>query len=105
MVWDGGKWLGGMLVLGDHVAGDYKATVYTPGGSDNFYQETEEYWGTGAGANGIVSGPLTAPNTANADFHAIRLTQLWSCEFEVEAAACPPGDGGVRGEVGLAEDG
>jgi hypothetical protein len=47
-------------------AGDYKATVYTPGGSDNFYQETEEYWGTGAGANGIVSGPLTAPNTANA---------------------------------------
>ena len=26
-------------------AGDYKVTVYTPGGSDNFYQETEEYWG------------------------------------------------------------
>ena len=47
-------------------AGDYKATVYTPGGSDNFYQETEEYWGTGAGANGIVSGPLTAPNTSHA---------------------------------------
>ena len=28
-------------------AGDYKVTVYTPGGSDNLYQETEEYWGTG----------------------------------------------------------
>ena len=40
-------------------AGDYKVTVYTPGGSDNFYQETEEYWGDGAGGNGIVSGPLT----------------------------------------------
>ena len=47
-------------------AGDYKATVFTPGGSDNFYQETEEYWGTGAGANGIVSGPLTAPSTSHA---------------------------------------
>lgn len=47
-------------------AGDYKATVFTLGGSDNFYQETEDYWGTGAGANGIVSGPLTAPNAANA---------------------------------------
>lgn len=47
-------------------AGDYKVSVYTPGGSDNFYQETEAYWGTGAGANGITSGPLTAPNTANA---------------------------------------
>ena len=47
-------------------AGDYKVTVFTPGGSDNFYQETEDYWGTGAGANGIVSGALTAPNTSNA---------------------------------------
>lgn len=47
-------------------AGDYKVTVFTPGGSDNFYQETEGYWGTGAGANGIVSGPLAAPNTSNA---------------------------------------
>lgn len=47
-------------------AGDYKVSVYTPGGSDNFYQETEDYWGTGAGANGITSGPLTAPNAANA---------------------------------------
>jgi hypothetical protein len=47
-------------------AGDYKVTVYTPGGSDNFDQETEDYWGPGAGTNGIVSGPLTAPDTAAA---------------------------------------
>jgi hypothetical protein len=47
-------------------AGDYKVTVFTPGGSDNFYQETEGYWGTGAGAGGIASGPLTAPGTSNA---------------------------------------
>jgi len=47
-------------------AGDYKVTVYTPGGSDNFYQETEAYFGTGGGANGIAAGPLTAPDTASA---------------------------------------
>ena len=47
-------------------AGSYKVTVFTLGGSDNFYQETEGYWGIGAGASGIVSGPLTAPNTTNA---------------------------------------
>lgn len=47
-------------------AGDYKVTVFTPGGSDDFYQETEGYWGSGAGANGIASGPLTAPATGNA---------------------------------------
>ena len=47
-------------------AGDYKVTVYTPGGSDNFYQETEDYWGSGAGANGIASGPLAAPSTTDA---------------------------------------
>lgn len=47
-------------------AGDYKVTVFTPGGSVNFYQETEAYWGTGAGATGIASGPLTAPSTTQA---------------------------------------
>lgn len=47
--------------------GDYKVTVFTTGGSVNFYQETESYWGAdGAGAEGIVSGPLTAPGTAAA---------------------------------------
>ena len=40
--------------------------MFTPGGSDDFYQETEGYWGSGAGANGIASGPLTAPATGNA---------------------------------------
>ncbi|MGH7488025.1 MAG: hypothetical protein ACREMY_20860, partial [bacterium] len=47
-------------------AGDYKVSVFTPGGSGNFYQETEDYWGAGVGADGIVSGPLTAPGTRNA---------------------------------------
>lgn len=48
-------------------AGDYKVTVYTAGGSDNFYQETESYWGTGgAVADGLVCGPLTAPGAAAA---------------------------------------
>jgi hypothetical protein len=46
-------------------AGDYKTSVYYGGGSD-FYEEQEEYFGTGAGANGITAGPLTAPNTTNA---------------------------------------
>ena len=49
-------------------AGDYKVTVYTPGGSGNFYQETEDYFGGGGPASpaGILYGPLSAPNTASA---------------------------------------
>ena len=48
-------------------AGDYKVTVYTPGGSDNFYHETEDYFGGGGPASaGIAYGPLSAPSTANA---------------------------------------
>lgn len=49
-------------------AGDYKAAVFTPGGSVNFYQETEDYFGAGgpASAAGIVSGPLSAPDLATA---------------------------------------
>lgn len=49
-------------------AGEYKVTVYTPGNSDNFYQETEEYFGGGGPASGagITYGPLSAPNIANA---------------------------------------
>jgi hypothetical protein len=48
--------------------GGYKVAVYTPGGSVNFYQETESYFGGGGQASvaGIVSGPLSAPNLANA---------------------------------------
>jgi Domain of unknown function (DUF4082) len=48
--------------------GDYKVTVYTPGGSDNFYQETEDYFAGGgpAAASAITYGPLSAPDTANA---------------------------------------
>jgi len=46
-------------------AGDYKTSVYYGGGSD-FYEELEDYFGTGAGANGITAGPLVAPNATNA---------------------------------------
>lgn len=50
-------------------AGDYKVAVYTPGGSSNFYQETEGYFGGGGGvasAAGITCGPLSAPSLASA---------------------------------------
>lgn len=49
-------------------AGRYKVAVYTPGGSDNFYQETEDYFGGGgpASSGGIMYGPLSAPDTAHA---------------------------------------
>jgi hypothetical protein len=49
-------------------AGDYKVAVYTPGGSGNFYQETEDYFGGGGPASsaGITYGPLSAPSTARA---------------------------------------
>ena len=40
----------------------------------------------------------------NVDFHAANLV-LWSGELEAEAAALPPGDDGVGGEAGLAQDG
>lgn len=48
--------------------GDYKVTVYTPGGTGNFYEETEEYFGGNgpAAPAGITYGPLSAPNTTNA---------------------------------------
>ncbi len=48
--------------------GDYKVTVYTPGGSVNFYQETEDYFGSGgpAASAGVSYGPLAAPGTDNA---------------------------------------
>lgn len=63
----GGKRLGVVFLLRCHApAGDYKVTVYTPGGSTNFCQETEDHFSSGAGANGIVSGPLSAPSAANA---------------------------------------
>ncbi len=41
---------------------------------------------------------------ANADFRTAT-SALGSGEFEVELASVPPGDGGVGGQVGVAEDG
>jgi hypothetical protein len=47
--------------------GDYKACVFTTGGSTNFYQETELYWASpGPGDGGITWGPLSAPSNASA---------------------------------------
>ncbi len=46
-------------------AGDYKVAVFSPGGS-RWYQVTGSYWGSGAGANGITAGPLTAPGLSGA---------------------------------------
>ena len=45
-------------------AGDYKVSVYY-GGGQRFYTEDVDYFGTGAGANGITAGPLSSPNVAN----------------------------------------
>ena len=47
--------------------------------------------------------PNGAP-VANAGFRAA-VSALSSGEVEAESAACPPGDGGVGGEVGAAQDG
>ena len=41
---------------------------------------------------------------ANADFRT-GISAPGSGEFEVELASAPPGDGGVGGQVGFAEDG
>lgn len=47
-------------------AGDYKMSVFYGGGSA-WFQVTTNFWGgTGAGASGITSGPLTAPGTSAA---------------------------------------
>ena len=60
-----------------------------------------------------VMAPIAIPlnteypvrNTAtSADFRTAT-SALGSGEFEVELASVPPGDGGVGGEAGLAEDG
>jgi len=53
---------------------------------------------------------INAAATAIAKFRLTRVSvqrvrPLWSCELEVESAVAPPGDGGVGGEVGVAEDG
>lgn len=45
--------------------GDYKVTVYSPGGSQ-WYQAQVNYWSTGPGSNGIAAGPLSAPSTYSA---------------------------------------
>jgi hypothetical protein len=47
-------------------AGDYKVAVYYGGGS-TWFLVTAPYWnGSGPGANGITTGPLSAPNVSGA---------------------------------------
>ena len=47
---------------------------------------------------------LAAHHATSADFRT-GTSALGSGEFEVELASVPPGDGGVGGQVGFAEDG
>jgi hypothetical protein len=46
-------------------AGDYKVAVFYGGGS-KWFLATTSYWGSGAGENGITTGPLTAPGLSTA---------------------------------------
>ena len=46
----------------------YKGCVLnTDVAAQNWYSSTSHYWDTGAGAGGITSGPLSAPNNAGGD--------------------------------------
>ena len=47
-------------------AGDYKVAVFYGGASDWFLFTTGYWGGGGPGANGIITGPLTAPSTSAA---------------------------------------
>ena len=49
-------------------------------------------------------GTPTGASRINADFRT-GISAPGSGEFEVELASAPPGDGGVGGQVGFAEDG
>jgi hypothetical protein len=60
-------------------------------------------WFAGVAAASATLAALIAA-TANADFRT-GISALGSGEFEVELASAPPGDGGVGGQVGFAEDG
>jgi hypothetical protein len=46
-------------------AGDYKVAVFYSGGS-KWFLATTGYWGSGPAANGITTGPLTAPGLSAA---------------------------------------
>ena len=63
--------------------------------------EPQATWGK---ATSTPSAPQGCGKVVSADFHAAYLASLLA-ELEVKATAVPPGDGGVGGEGGLAEDG
>lgn len=43
----------------------YKVAVCYAGGSE-WYSNSNAYWSSGAGGNGLTNGPITAPNSADA---------------------------------------
>lgn len=63
-------------------AGTYVTSIYTKGGAKN-YTEYPKYFGSGgpASAAGIVTGPLTSPNVANAMAPGNSLYQLGGLVF------------------------
>ncbi len=74
-------------------AGDYKVAVFYGGGSEWFQVLTGYFGSGGAGANGITSGPLTAPGLANA-------TSPGQCTYNLGSWAYPGSYGsGSNGET------
>jgi hypothetical protein len=53
----------------------------------------------------VLAGAVLFGIWVSADFHATGSGQGGSGEFVAQGAVSPPGDGGVVGEVGLAEHG
>lgn len=54
------------LSVGSASVNHYRASVTYGGGGQKHYASTISYWTTGAGAAGVTTGPLTAPNAAGA---------------------------------------
>lgn len=83
----------------------YKGAAGIASPAGNWYSATSHYWDTGAGAGGVTSGPLTAPNDAGSSpgqdsFHALGIdpaypdasfnaTNYW-VDVEVTTAGPPP---------------
>ena len=58
-----------------------------------------------SGSTDFVEGLVRLEAETAADDFRTGISAPGSGEFEVELASAPPGDGGVGGEVGFAEDG
>lgn len=93
---------------------NYKACILENSGNF-FYSATPHYWDTGAGANGISNGPLSAPSNANADggqdtFNAASVLAYPAGSFNASnywidpeiSAPAPPPSGPVKGSSSAA---